>query len=63
MSKQPGSGTVESLSNGNVVLNIELTLGSARIELTPEQVDELALRLLRKAHPKEHCFIIPVLKD
>lgn len=49
-------GSVERLGNGNVAL----TIGSSAIEMTPDHVDALVRSLLRKAHPKEHMFVIPV---
>ena len=52
-------GHVERLDNGNVAL----TIGGTTAELTPDHVDALVRSLLRKAHPREAMFIIPIPQE
>ncbi len=45
---------------GNVIIRFA---GRWEVEMTPDHVDAFVLSLLRKAHPKDHMFVIPVPKE
>lgn len=57
------TGTQVAEIRRNADGNVELTIGSVAAVLTPDQVDVFVRQLLRKAHPREAMFIIPVPPD
>lgn len=40
--------------------NIIVFTDTWEMEFTPDQAEQFAVQLLKRARPKEHCFVIPV---
>ena len=40
--------------------NVIMVGRTFEVEFTPDQAEQFAVQLLKRARPKEHCFVIPV---